>query len=99
AGSSHGVTLVRRPEQLGPALDAAFALDDRVLVEELLVGREVDVAVLAGPDGVRVSPPLEITVREGTLFDTEQKYDGSAAFTIPAPLDEVQRKELEAAAL
>lgn len=99
AGSSHGVSLVRTPEELEPALAQAFALDDRVLVEELLVGREIDIAVLAGQDGVRLSPPLEITVREGTLFDTDQKYDGSASFAIPAPLDGVELKELEAAAL
>ena len=34
AGSSHGVTLVRDAAALAAALAAAFALDDRVLVEE-----------------------------------------------------------------
>ncbi|WP_110206287.1 D-alanine--D-alanine ligase family protein [Nocardioides daejeonensis] len=98
AGSSHGVGLVRRAEELGPALAAAFALDDRVLVEELLEGREIDVAVLAGRDGLRLSPPLEVSVRAGTLFDTAQKYDGSAEFLIPAPLSDVQLKALHDAA-
>ncbi len=100
AGSSHGVSLVRRREELAPALARAFALDSRVLVEELLVGREIDVAVLAGRNAVRrLSPPLEITVREGTLFDTDQKYDGSAGFVVPAPLTDVEVKELESAAV
>ncbi|WP_235737143.1 D-alanine--D-alanine ligase family protein [Nocardioides alcanivorans] len=98
AGSSHGVTLVRTAAELGPALAHAFALDDRVLVEELLVGREIDIAVLAGREGPRLSPPLEISVRAGTLFDTGQKYDGSAGFLIPAPLDEVDLKGLREAA-
>src|SRR4051794_33889845 len=34
AGSSQGVSLVSSPGALRPALDAAFALDDRVLVED-----------------------------------------------------------------
>ena len=53
AGSSYGVSIVRTADQLTPALDAAFALDHRVLVEEFVVGREIDVAVLGRPKGLR----------------------------------------------
>ncbi len=98
AGSSHGVTLVHTADELPAALASAFALDERVLVEELVSGREIDVAVLALPDGGRlVGPPLEIVVEE--LFDTTSKYDGSADFRLPAPLGDVELKELETAAL
>jgi D-alanine-D-alanine ligase len=87
AGSSHGVTLVDAPEQLAPALAAAFDLDDRVLVEDVVVGREVDVAVLRRADGtLRVAPPLEVVVERG-WFDAASKYDGSARFECPAHLD------------
>jgi len=99
AGSSHGVRLVRSTEELEPALADAFAMDDRVLVEELLVGREIDIAVLATRDGLRLSPPLEVEVRAGTLFDTEQKYDGSAGFVVPAPLDPADLLDLQEAAV
>ncbi len=97
AGSSHGVTLVRSPDALAPALEAALALDDRVLVEELLVGREVDVAVLRTRAGLVVSPALEIVV-DG-LFDHDAKYGGSADFRVPAALEDVDRKALEDAAV
>lgn len=97
AGSSHGVTLVRSADALAPALEAALALDDRVLVEELLVGREVDVAVLRTRDGLVVSPALEIVV-DG-LFDHDAKYGGSADFRVPAALTDVDRKALEDAAV
>ena len=72
------------PTSCGRALDAALALDDRVLVEDLVVGREIDVAVLAPRRTARwlVGPPLEIVV-DG-LFDTARKYDGSADFRLPA---------------
>jgi len=98
AGSSHGVSLVRSEAELAPALEAAFALDDRVLVEEVLVGREVDVAVLRRTDGsIFVGPTLE--VRANGFFDTTRKYDGSATFVIPAPIPLVREKEVDEAAL
>jgi D-alanine-D-alanine ligase len=100
AGSSHGVTLVREAAGLGPALDAAFAHDDRILIEDLVTGREIDVAVLGRPDGSRVvAPALEIVVPEGEIFDHAAKYGGSPDFLIPAPLDEAARKNLEQAAV
>ncbi|GIH07756.1 D-alanine--D-alanine ligase [Rhizocola hellebori] len=100
AGSSHGVTLVREAAGFGPALDAAFAHDDRILVEDLVTGREIDVAVLGRPDGSRVvAPPLEIVVPEAGIFDHAAKYGGSPGFLIPAPLDDVARKDLEQAAV
>ncbi|RNL81440.1 D-alanine--D-alanine ligase family protein [Nocardioides marmorisolisilvae] len=98
AGSSQGVALVRTAADLGPALAAAFALDDRILVEDVVVGREIDLAVLARPDGTRaVAPALEIVV-DG-LFDAGTKYDGSADFRIPAPLHEAELASLESAAV
>lgn len=98
AGSSHGVSLVRSEAELRPALDAALALDDRVLVEECLQGREVDVAVLRRADGsLLVGPTLEIDAHG--FFDTARKYDGSATFHIPAALSDVLTKEIENAAL
>lgn len=100
AGSSHGVTLVQEAAGLGPALAAAFAHDDRVLVEEVITGREIDVAVLGRPDGSRVvAPALEIVVPYGGIFDHAAKYGGSPDFLIPAPLDALARKQLEQAAV
>ncbi len=69
-----------------------------MLVEDVVVGREVDVAVLRRADGsLLVSPPLEI-VANG-LFDYDAKYGGAADFRIPADLDDRDTKALEDAAL
>ena len=98
AGSSQGVSLVTGPTELEPAVSAAFALDDRVLVEDVVVGREIDIAVLGRPDGSRVvAPALEI-VTDG-LFDSGTKYDGSADFRIPAALRADELADLETAAV
>jgi D-alanine-D-alanine ligase len=70
-----------------------------VLLEEVVVGREIDVAVLDQPGGERrISPPLEIVVGAG-LFDTTTKYDGSARFVVPARLTDTETKALTNAAL
>lgn len=98
AGSSRGVSLVSTVTGLDAALALAWELDDRALVEPVVEGREIDVAVLRLPDGgLRVGPPLEI-VTEG-VFDYEAKYSGPPPFLVPAPLDAVDRGGLESAAV
>ncbi len=98
AGSSRGVALVRSSEELAPALANALALDSRVLVEDLVIGREIDLAVLGRPDGSRVvAPALEI-VADG-VFDYDSKYDGTADFRIPAVLADTELVALEGAAV
>jgi D-alanine-D-alanine ligase len=99
SGSSFGVHLVETEAQLEPALRAALELDERALVEEVVVGREIDIAVLDDPDtGRRVGPPLEIVV-DGGLFDTATKYGGNATFVVPAQLSDADAKELADSAL
>lgn len=98
AGSSHGVSLVTDSSGWPTALSAAFAIDDRVLAEEVVVGREVDLGIIDLPDGSRlVAPALEI-VSEG-IFDLDEKYDGSADFRVPADLTRGEAASLSAAAL
>jgi D-alanine-D-alanine ligase len=98
AGSSHGVALVRSESELLRAVADAFRLDERVLVEDVVVGREVDVAVLVRASGsCIVSPPLEIQV-DG-IFSHDDKYAGPAPFVVPAALAEPELSALRAAAL
>lgn len=98
AGSSLGVSLVEHERDLAAALTAAFAHDSRVLVEDVVEGREIDVAVLARPDGSRlVSPALEI--HSQGLFDHATKYDGTARFEVPAPLGDLDLQRLERGAV
>lgn len=99
SGSSHGVRCVRTRDELTDAVEAALAIDRSALVEEVVVGREVDVAVLRRADGTTVtSPPLEI-LHAGAVFDTTTKYDGSARFVVPAALADDEARALADAAL
>lgn len=98
AGSSHGVSLVSEEGELLAALREAARFDRRILVEEVVRGREIDVAVLREKGGIRwAAPPLEIHATG--LFDTATKYDGSARFTVPAELDAAEVSTLKRAAI
>ncbi|MEO3820504.1 D-alanine--D-alanine ligase family protein [Plantactinospora sp. B24E8] len=90
AGSSLGVSRVTRWADLPAALRQARRSDPKVLIEEGVPGREVDVAVLEYPDGrVVAGPALEIRVTdERSFFDFDAKYDDpGTVFEIPARLD------------
>ena len=86
-GSSIGVSRAASVDELDAALDEALRYDDTVVVEELVTGREIEVAVL-GNDAPRASVPGEI-VPSHEFYDYEDKYllDQSEV-RLPAPLDE-----------
>jgi D-alanine-D-alanine ligase len=69
AGSSVGISLAHGPDELGPAIEAARAVDRDVLVERFLPGRELTVGVL----GERALAVGEIVPRH-EIFDYECKY-------------------------
>ena len=98
AGSSRGVTLAGEPAQLPAALADALALDDRVLAEDVITGREIDLAVLGRPDGTRmIAPALEIA--GGGIFGYQDKYGGQADLRVPAAIRDDDRVALATAAV
>jgi len=89
AGSSVGVTKVKDWAELDAALEVAFAEDHTVLVEEAIVGREVECAVLQGRDGAppRVSVAGEIVLTTREFYDFEGKYLGGDGAEVVCPAD------------
>ena len=88
AGSSMGVSKVGSWEELDAALAGALKHDAKVLIEEGIVGREVECAVLETPDGVRVSPPGEIvTGGDHAFYDYEAKYFDEESVTLSCPVE------------
>ena len=91
AGSSLGISKVERPEDLPDAIEAARAVDPKVLVESGIVGREVEVAVLQGrgDDAPRVAEPGEIAMDTsqgaGEFYDFETKYLAHDAVAMVCP--------------
>jgi D-alanine-D-alanine ligase len=96
-GSSFGVTIVRDKVQLEEGLKKAFQLDEEILVEEYLAGREITCGVLGNTE-LQALPLVEIIPSEQyAFFDTEAKYkEGASREICPAPVSpEVTRKAQE----
>jgi D-alanine-D-alanine ligase len=103
AGSSVGVSKVHTLEELDEALRIAFAEDDKVLVEQGVVGREVEVGVLEGRAGMpsRASLPGEIVLTTREFYDFEGKYLGGDGVDVvcPAELTDAQLESVQQMAL
>lgn len=89
AGSSVGVTKVKHWDELDAAFDTAFAEDHTVLVEQAIVGREVECAVLQGRDGAppRVSVAGEIVLTTREFYDFDAKYHDAPGVELVCPAD------------
>ena len=97
-GSSDGVSVVTRADELDRAVEHARAAGDAVLVEAFVRGREVDLALHRDRDGrLRAGAPLEVVVPDDGVFDRASKYDGSAVFEVPARLAPAEHDALLAA--
>jgi D-alanine-D-alanine ligase len=87
-GSSVGVRKVESKAEFDAAIQEAFRYDHKVIVEEAIVGRELECAVM-GNAAVECSHVGEVAVNPeaAALYDYESKYlSATAAQTlIPAP--------------
>jgi len=96
-GSSVGVSKAADRDALQKALDAAAAFDDKVLVEEFIHGREIEVAVMG--NGNPVASICGEIDSGAEFYDYEAKYvtDTSVAY-VPARIPEdIQEQVREAA--
>ncbi|MET3558631.1 D-alanine-D-alanine ligase [Streptococcus rupicaprae] len=85
-GSSVGISKVDRPEELDVALDLAFRYDSRVLVEQGVVAREIEVGLL-GNHIIGTTEPGEV-VKDVAFYDYDAKYiDNKITMAIPAEID------------
>jgi D-alanine-D-alanine ligase len=93
-GSSVGMSLVRREDDLAAAITAAEAGDPPgVLIEDHLPGLPVTVGVLELPGGIVIFPPLATQVDGGDFYDADAKLDAAGEGTVtctqaalPAPV-------------
>lgn len=90
-GSSVGLTLVKKAQDLGAAFALARRYDDEVMAEQFIPGRELTVGVLGD-----VPLPVGEIVSKHELFDYETKYTpGMSEETFPARIDTVLARQLQ----
>ncbi|MFN2570059.1 MAG: D-alanine--D-alanine ligase [Gemmatimonadales bacterium] len=90
-GSSVGMTLVKKAQDLGTAVKLALRYDDEVMAEQFIPGRELTVGILGD-----VPLPVGEIVPKHELFDYETKYTpGMSDETFPARIDIVLARQLQ----
>lgn len=92
SGSSFGVYKVYNEKEFVDCLNSAFKIDDEVLVESYIEGREFSVGVITFKNKVEVLPITEI-IASNDFFDYEAKYEGKSDEITPAKIsDELMNK-------
>lgn len=87
-GSSIGMSKVQQfSEEIGIAIDKAFAEDSQVLVEEFISGRELTIGVFNNGGKIITLPITEI-ISKNDFFDFNAKYNGESAEITPAEITE-----------
>jgi D-alanine-D-alanine ligase len=90
-GSSVGLTLVKKAQDLDAAVRLALRYDDEVMAEQYIRGRELTVGVLGD-----VPLPVGEIVSKHELFDYETKYTpGMSEETFPARIDTTLARQLQ----
>jgi len=84
-GSSVGVSKVKLETEFYQAVNEAFMYDDKILIEEAIVGREIECAVLGNEDPI-ASLPGEI-LPQTDFYSYESKYINESGAILSAPAD------------
>jgi D-alanine-D-alanine ligase len=94
-GSSIGITKVTDRNQLADAIALVASMDDAVLIEQFVTGREFTVAVLGQGAAARALPIVEIVAPEGK-YDYQNKYfTDDTKYHCPAALPEELTQEIQ----
>lgn len=94
-GSTVGLSVVKRREDLQPAITEAFKYDDEVMIERFVPGRELTVGVLGD-----VALPVGEIIPKHEIYDYECKYTaGMAVEEFPAKLSPEATERVQQQAL
>ena len=101
-GSSVGVSRAKDKKSLSAAIDLAAEYDRKIIIEEELVAREIECAVL-GNDEPKASLPGEYVVYDeaARFLDYTEKYSntGNVSFVVPAPLSKSMTTKIQRMAI
>ncbi len=93
SGSSVGISKVNTPEEFDEAIEKAFREDNRILIEEAIVGREIACGLVKKGCELLVFPLTEI-ISQNDFFDYDAKYTHGKAHEI-TPADLTQKAETD----
>ena len=85
SGSSLGISKVKNQSELSQALEIAWKVDSRIVIEEGLDVREIECGII-GNSQLVTSEIGEVTY-ESEWYDYNSKYNSNNKITIPAAID------------
>tara|TARA_B110000967_G_scaffold165139_1_gene172719 strand:- start:1682 stop:2644 length:963 start_codon:yes stop_codon:yes gene_type:complete len=94
AGSSFGITKVKKKEDLTKAINMALEYDNKVLIEQFICGIEVSCGAFNNKKNIQALPITEI-VTENEFFDYQAKYEGKSQEITPARISEKLTVEIQ----
>lgn len=97
-GSSVGISKVHHSDELTAAMNLACRFDRRIVVEQGVDAREIEVSVL-GNDSPQASVPGEILPGREFYSYAAKYIDGDSGLLIPAPLNKTQVAKVQALAV
>ena len=90
-GSTVGLAVVKKAEDLAAAIAEAFEYDDEVMIESFVPGRELTVGILGGE-----ALPVGEIIPKHEIYDYECKYQpGMAVEEFPAKLSESESRAVQ----
>ena len=100
-GSSVGISKVRDRGQYSKALDVAFSFDNKVIIEEAISGREIEVSVLGNENPIASIPGEIVTDPKHEFYSYDAKYidENGALLEVPAQLPKHLVEEFQKSAI
>ncbi|WP_455621633.1 D-alanine--D-alanine ligase [Parabacteroides sp.] len=86
AGSSVGVSKVTNEKEYHAALSTAFRFDNKILVEEAIIGKELECGVL-GNENAQASVVGEIVAKDFYSYDAKYISSTEASLQVPARIE------------
>ena len=101
SGSSRGTTKVKQKSDLASAVEHALSFDTKVIIEQAVVGKEIECAVLQADEKITVSEVGQISISSKfEFYDFQAKYlDNSMELIVPADLPAGVQSKIQQAAI
>ncbi len=101
SGSSRGTTKVKQKSDLASAVEHALSFDTKVIIEQAVVGKEIECAVLQSDGKITASEVGQISISSKfEFYDFQAKYlDNSMELIVPADLPAGVQSKIQQAAI
>lgn len=99
SGSSVGVHKVKTKKDFQNAVNDAFKFDNKIIIEKMIIGREIECAILGNENPVASLPGEIIPLRDFYSYDAKYLDENGASLHAPANLSRSEIKSIQQTAI